>query len=258
MLRSLKEIKGYRLTSVDGWSGRVHDFLFDDVFWSIRYLVADTGRLLPGRKVLISPLLLEEPDWGNQALPVRLTKDEVRQGPGLDEDEPVARQMERKFEQERHWPMLWATSETFAMGRAAIPEQMLEQAQGAQPAEPQGDPHLRSMREVTGYDIQARDGSIGDVHDMIAEVRTWIVRYLVVDTRKWLPGGKKVLLSPAWIDRLTWSEQDVVVAIDRDQVERAPEYDPGQPVNRKYEARLYDFYGRPIYWNEEEERVGAP
>ena len=31
-------------------------------------------------------------------------------------------------------------------------------------------------------------------------------------------------------------------------VESAPEYAPEAPVNRQYEARLYDYYGRPKYW----------
>ena len=47
----------------DGEIGKVHSFLFDDDNWTIRYLVVDTGRWLPGRKVLIAPTALGRPDW---------------------------------------------------------------------------------------------------------------------------------------------------------------------------------------------------
>ena len=57
MLRSMKEIKGYVLGAQDGDIGRCHDFLFDDKNWAVRYIVADTKKWLPGRKVLISPYI---------------------------------------------------------------------------------------------------------------------------------------------------------------------------------------------------------
>jgi len=31
-------------------------------------------------------------------------------------------------------------------------------------------------------------------------------------------------------------------------VEQSPKYDPSTPVNREYEVRMYDYYGRPVYW----------
>jgi len=52
MLRSVKEVKGYMIQAKDGKIGRCKDFLFDDEIWTIRYMVADTGTWLPGKKVL--------------------------------------------------------------------------------------------------------------------------------------------------------------------------------------------------------------
>jgi stress response protein YsnF len=34
----------------------------------------------------------------------------------------------------------------------------------------------------------------------------------------------------------------------RDQIKNSPEFDPAAPVNRAYEERLFDYYGRPKYW----------
>jgi hypothetical protein len=30
-----------------------------------------------------------------------------------------------------------------------------------------------------------------------------------------------------------------------DQIRNSPKYDPAAPINSEYEARLYDFHGRP-------------
>lgn len=85
MLRSINELYNYVLQAEDGEIGRCKDFLFDDRFWTIRYMVADTGKWLPGRKVLVSPISLGEPNWGVKVFPVRLTKEQIEEAPGLDE-----------------------------------------------------------------------------------------------------------------------------------------------------------------------------
>ena len=58
MLHKAKTLKGYKLESLDGEIGKVKEFYFDDRYWTIRYLVADTGNWLTGRQVLISPYAL--------------------------------------------------------------------------------------------------------------------------------------------------------------------------------------------------------
>lgn len=109
------------------------------------------------------------------------------------------------------------------------------------------DPHLRSAREVIGYHIQAKNGDIGHVEDFIVDDEAWAIRYMVVDTQNWLP-GKKVLVAPVWIESIHWAEAKVRVTLTRAKIKKSPEFDPAAPVNREYEDRLYDFYGRPKYW----------
>ena len=59
---------------------------------------------------------------------------------------------------------------------------------------------LRRVDELLGFRIHAADGDIGRVHDLYFDDQRWTVRYLVVDTRHWLP-GRRVLLSPAAVRR---------------------------------------------------------
>ena len=91
MLRRARELTGYRLLASDGEIGTCTDFLFDDRDWVVRYMVADTRKWLPGRKVLISPASLGEPDWNSQTFPIGLSRQQIKDSPALDEHEPVSR-----------------------------------------------------------------------------------------------------------------------------------------------------------------------
>lgn len=247
MLRSSKEITGYPIAARDGDIGRCKDFLFDDVNWTIRYMLADTGKWIPGRKVLISPMSMDTPDWGSKRIPVRLTREQVEKAPSVRADEPVSRQHEAELLQYYGYPYYWGGEGLWGMASspAVLAKKAAEHAPGA-PA-PAGDPHLRSVKEVTGYHISARDGEIGHVEEFILDDDSWKLRYIVVDTRNWLP-GKKVVVSPDWVEGVDWAREQVEVDLTREQIRESPPYDPNLPVNRDYELRLYDFYGRPVYW----------
>jgi hypothetical protein len=245
MLRSTKKILGYRVQAADDSFGKVGDFYFDDLTWTIRYLVLDTGKWLPGRQVLISPAAIGEADWMTEELAVSLTKKQVEDSPSVRADLPVSRQHEIDLARHFHWVPYWEPTALSMGAGAAVPVHVPAVEKAGQ--SPQQDPHLRSVKEVTGYHIEATDDKIGHVEDFIVETDDWIIRYMVVDTRNVLP-GKKVLVSPTWIERVDWADKRVYVHLTAAQIKGGPEYDPGEPVNREYEIRLYDYYGRPKYW----------
>lgn len=251
MLRSTKQMIGYRLDALDGEMGKVKDLYFDDHEWAIRYVVADTRTWLPGRKILLSPACIGEPNWNSHMVPVSLTKDKIEQSPSIEADRPVSRQYEKDLAGYYGWPMYWSP----AVGAGASSVGMMPVTPPPAPmgvveasGEAQGDPHLRSIHEIFGYHIHATDGEIGHVDDVIVQTDDWSIRYLVVDTGNWLP-GRRVLMSPFWIDRISWPREEIRVEMSREAVKNSPLYDPSTPVNREYEARLYDYYGVPRYWD---------
>jgi hypothetical protein len=251
MLRSLNSILKYEINATDADLGKVRDFYFDDWEWRIRYLVADTGGWLSGRRVLLSPVAVDRAEWAARQVRVNLTKEQVEKSPGVEAHEPVSRQKEKELTSYFGWPVYWASHG--AEGAPALAEQQAEHAasqtrkESATSVLQEDDPGLRSLQEVTGYHIEASDGEIGHVEDFIVDEDDWTIRYVVVDTRNWLP-GKKVLIAPWMIRSVRWDESKVYLEMTRDQVQAAPEYDPLTPVNREYESRLYDYYGRPAYW----------
>lgn len=244
MLRSLNEIKGYGLKATDGDIGKVKDFYFDDLKWTIRYLAADTGNWMPGRKVLVSPRAIGEYDWLNgRKLPVSLTKKQIENSPRIESDAPVSHQKRKTMAELFNWTIYWRDHII-----ANVPDELIASA-AEYVSGPEGDPHLRSVDEVRGYHIQATDHEIGHVENFIVETDDWCIRYMVVDTRNWLP-GKKVLVAPDWVGPISWKERRTIVDMSSKQIEDSPEFDPTAPVNRDYEKKLYDYYGRPVYWLE--------
>jgi hypothetical protein len=241
MLRSMKELQGYVIEATEGTIGTVDTFLFDDTTWIIRYLVVDLGRWLPGRRVLLVPATLEEPSWDTSSFPVNLTKSQVETSPDIDTDQPVSRQQETVLHTHYGWQAYWDQVITSAPIPSPLPAMDVTDLPG------KGNPHLRSTREVIGYSIGACDGEVGHVEDFIMDDAAWVVRYMVVDTRNWLP-GREVLVAPQWITTVAWDTSQVSVDLSCEQVQGSPTYDPKTPVNRDYEGRLYDYYGRPAYW----------
>ena len=248
MLTKATTLKGYKLDSLDGEFGGVKDFYFDDQHWTIRYLVANTGNWLTGRQVLISPYALVAAIKAEEHIAVDLTKKQIEDSPSLNSDKPVSRQFEESYYGYYGWPMywsgpyMWGASPTIARNRES--EKTLNQGGRA------WDPHLRSTDAVQDYNIQALDGEIGHVEDFVIDDETWAIRYLIVDTRNWWP-GKKVLVSPQWIQEVSWSESKVFVNLTREAIKESPEYTEKSLLTRDYEAGLYQHYQREGYWREE-------
>ncbi len=244
MLRSVKSLRGYTIAAKDETIGKVDDLFFEESSWVTRYLVADTGSWLAGRRVLISPASLEQPVTDEKIIPVNLTREQVENSPGIDADKPISRQAEIELHQYYDWTPYWIGT-GFSPPVTAPTEE--DKKQAATAAREKAKTALRSTREVTGYRIHATDGEIGHAEDFILADQDWVLRYLVVDTKNWLP-GRKVLISPSWIKKVSWSDSEVYVDLLREQIKDSPRYDPSNPINQEYETRLYDFYGRPKYW----------
>jgi hypothetical protein len=91
MLRSVNDLRGYTVHAREGDTGEVHEFYCDDLIWTIRYLVVERGNWLMGRRVLVSPAALGQPNWEAQVLPVGLTRKQVENSSPIDEEKPVSR-----------------------------------------------------------------------------------------------------------------------------------------------------------------------
>ena len=248
MLSKAKTLTDYKLESLDGEIGKVKEFYFDDRHWTIRYLVADTGNWLAGRQVLISPYALKSVIKSEKHLSVDLTKKQIKDSPSLNSDKPVSSQFEESYYEYYGWPMYWSGPNMW--GANHYIERNREKWGKFNRGEKAWDRHLRSTHAVSGYHIQALDGEIGHVEDFIIDDETWAIRYLVVGTRNWWP-GKRVLVSPQWIERVSWNESKVFVNLDRETIKQSPVYTEESLLTRDYEIGLHRHYNRKGYWVDE-------
>src|SRR5262245_2371401 len=258
-MRTAGELKGGTIEAMDGDIGSMQDLYFDDQSWTVRYVVVDTGAWLPGRQVLISPFAFQAVP-GASRLRTSLTKKQIEDSPPLDTDRPVNRYCEREFA--RYYGHPYYSAGPYRWGALAYPGVPLNSPQPSADEQEllarereSGDPKLRSARDVMGYYISATDGDLGHVEDFLVDDETWAIRYIIVDTRNWLP-GRHVLISPEWIKQVSWEDSKVYVDLEKRHIEAAPEFDPSMPLAREHEERLYDHLGRSKYWEREPRRKG--
>ncbi len=245
MLNKAKTLKGYKLNSLEGEIGKVKEFYFDDKHWTIRYLVADTGSWLQDRKVLISPEAIVAVNREEENININLTKNQIEGSPSVESDKPVSRQFEESYNGYYGWSAYW--NAPAYMGGVSNIERDSEKWDPQ--VDEDWDPNLRSTYDVTGHNIEAIDGEIGHIKDFIIDDETMTIRYLIIDTGNWWP-GKKVLISPKWIERVSGVESKVLVNLDRESIKNSPEYNEESLLNREYEIGLHKHYNRQGYWIE--------
>lgn len=107
---------------------------------------------------------------------------------------------------------------------------------------------LLRISSLRGLPIQARDGNIGSISDVLFEDDTWRVRWLVVDTGSWLM-GRKVLLPVSHTKAPGAGTESIAVDLTREQVESSPGSGVDLPVSRQMETLLYEAYRWAPYWS---------
>jgi sporulation protein YlmC with PRC-barrel domain len=245
MQRSVNDLVGYKISAKDGELGKVNEFYFDDLTWSIRYLVVETGNWLSEKKVLIPQAALSYTDWKSKTFHVNITMEQVRNSPDFESEKTVSRQHETELFQYYAFPFYWEDG-FYIQGLGMLPiipnmEKKSIKEQDESALQLNEDPHLRSTKKIKGYFIHATDGEIGHVHDYIVDDEKWNICFLIVDTHNWLP-GRKVLISPRWINRIDWNQSRVYINHSKEAISKSPEFDTNQPIGKDYGKKLFSYY----------------
>jgi hypothetical protein len=250
MLINAKELNGFNVAGSDAPAGEVKDTYFDDVRWTVRYLVVDTRAWLKGREVLISPLSVAHLDRERQRLDLAVTQKQVDESPSIETDKPVSRMLESHLNRYYGYPDYWTFGANAPIwGWGDLP--VLPSNLGVPSPLDSGDTntHLRSTREVMGYHIKAHDETFGHVEDLLIDPDSWAIRYLLIDTRNWWP-GPPVLVGAEWAADIDWATRTLAMDMDAERIKACPPYDPASPVSREYETDLHRHYGRSVYWRQ--------
>ena len=248
MLRSAKELLGYKVTATDGDAGSAADIFFEDNDWYVIYLVVSGETWLSARRVLVPRRLVGEPDWQSRRFPVKLTRQEIEDSPSVEADAPVSIQQEQDLLAYYNLQMGWIRGPIsgFGLPEVTVPGGVNDEETWQDQRE-QGDSHLRSVEEIIGYRVETIDGEIGHVKDMLIDDSQFAVRYLVVDTEDTFD-GRTVLLAVPWVSKLSWDRAAVKTEFSKEQIQQSPQWDEESPIERPYEEALHTYYGRPRYW----------
>ena len=92
-----------------------------------------------------------------------------------------------------------------------------------------------SDADITGFDVEATDGSIGKIDESSALAGS---AYIVVDTGFWI-FGKKRLVPAGVVDRIDRANEQVFVRMTKEQVKNAPDF---EETHRDRRGTEYDTY----------------
>ncbi len=109
---------------------------------------------------------------------------------------------------------------------------------------------------LKGYAVEASDGKIGVVSDLLFDDRSWKIRWLVLDPGSWLP-RRKILLHPSALAKPDPVRQSIAVKLTKAEVKASPDFLDHQPVSGQMEAHLYDYYGWDPAWGSSYFGLGA-
>lgn len=223
MLQSIAHLYGNKLSASDGDIGHVKDFHFDDQSWAVRYVIADTGSWLPGRRVLIAPHAFGTLQQLDKHVRVNLTRKQIEDSPAIETHKPVSRQYEEDYYRYYGWPYYWEGTGLWGLGGFPLlelpPQPPVTEATAASGELPErADAHLRSTQAVHGYHAQGSDGRLGYVADFLLDGESWAIRQLVI-----IPGhgfsASEVQIPTRQVERISYDESTVFVAMTSAEVE---------------------------------------
>jgi len=204
MLHNLLDITDVCVIATDGEIGKIHDVLFDDRSWKIRYLVVDVGSWLKRTNVVLSVDTAGHLDWKAKTVHVPLTRQQVRHSPDVDSTKPVSRQQEIAMREYFGWPAYWEANDFAELPPLSI-------AVGREfPTKTADDPHLRSAEAVSGYEVWAEDGDMGRLENLFSNDPSWHIAYLEVKTGDWLH-CRSVLVPTRWVKSISWANNRIIL-----------------------------------------------
>lgn len=202
MLQSLENLRGFKLQEENGAIGHVVDYYFDDRKWGVRYLVADYGNWVLGHeKVLISPKYLGHADWTSQTLSIGMTMEQLEDSPPVGTHLPIS--------QQRHPHKIFTpTNPDYA--------DAVEERASVDFTNPE-DANLASFLDLKGLHLEAKDGPIGHLIDLMVNEETWEIVWVVVSTHNWWP-GKDVLIVPEHVKNIDVEMRKIYLDMTRQEV----------------------------------------
>lgn len=106
---------------------------------------------------------------------------------------------------------------------------------------------LLSFQQAAGSAVDAPDGNVGTLRDLVFDRDTWSIRYLVVRVEGWIR-RHRVLLATEAVRRADWSGGRLEVFPTREVIKKSPHLDDIPTIPRRQELDLVRHFGWKPYW----------
>jgi hypothetical protein len=235
----LSKILNLKIVASDGEIGKCKDVLFHEEKWKLAYLVADTSRWLPGKKVILNPSVIRKDVLfeGEAAIPVSITKQKVKDAPSIEEDAPVSMEYEKELSNYYQWPVYGGVAGSY-LDPAFAPETIRPKNERID--EISVDSLLRSFNEVTSYKALAKDKEIGSLHDAIVDIGTWEFEYFII--KKGISNPQYIPVPVALVDTISFKHNSLVFKANSNVVEQAPRLNAEAEMANSIEERVKAYF----------------
>lgn len=258
MLLSLRDIKGYKIMAQDGEIGKVTDFLFDQRDWTIKYIVDKTSAVF-GKHVLIAASVIRKINWSEQIIEVAVDRKQVRDSPDVDFKSILKWDDDQKLVNHYQGVVNWSGIDkpgTLPLSRdlkldiygdgnsSDLSSEKRRLIVQDKEFSPEG---LHSSTMTTGLKISTNNGHLGQADDFIIDDSSWMVRFLMINTRDG-QNSKKILLRPESIDWISWRQKHVSVSMDKEKIQGCPNFEVSFPLAQEYSELLYNQFECSNFW----------
>lgn len=212
--RSLKEMLYYNIITRDGKIEKINDFYFTDNPWVVRYIAVNKGGMLNKRLVLVSLAFVQEINKKHKEISLDLTLQQIANSPDVVEEEPISYQKEIEVSHYYDIGYYWIGSHKW--GQGVVPADLKKTKTSYPDIDSYKNPNsdLKSSKEILKYHVQAEDGRIGYIKDMVINNQTWTIDFFILNSHNILP-GKTIVASTGWVKEINREQKKVHFALHK-------------------------------------------
>ncbi|GAA0595785.1 PRC-barrel domain-containing protein [Virgibacillus siamensis] len=228
-------LKTYNIYATDGEMGKIHDLYFDDDKWGLRYVVVDSRKWLPGRRVLLSPASFDSIDSKEAFVKAKEDKETIRNSPKVPEGQPITREVEKSLTGYYGWGRYWTDSLVGGVQprpyndvrNEALAKDQIQQEMNLNE---ETNLDLRSADETMDYKVHADDGKLGHAADLVLDDHYWKMRYLIVESEGLPNENNYYVMDLEDVESVDWFEGDIYVRGSLDSIKQKRSYQAKEDI----------------------------
>lgn len=214
MIHPTKNLIGLTIHAIDGEIGKVTDVCFDNLTYTVRYLVVETGSFLFSREILLSTESLVPSDIQTEAFMTNLTIQQIENCPLVDSKKTIS-----DVEEEIRLLTYYKWTNYRSALNVAVETSVYEKHTAT----------LHTVNEITKMKVSCTDASVGNVRDVLVDDESWKINHLIVDAFK--ISGKEVLLPTSSISELKPNNSFLLLNLSSKEIADKPEYFSDQLID---------------------------